>query len=307
MTLAADQIIEDVHWWELAGHDPAKLLDAWRMTHHAAQPAAEVGKAFAVPSDDDSHTNFGWFHGNGLVHGFLASTVVESPSGQHLRAALRLIDLHLFLIRPTGEAISAMELAGATSEQAHQWVVDAAMNALDAPIRQGTEPAPDLPDHAVAHGQPFSEPDQMSQAELIRLYANTDSVLSVLGSIVDDASEPRCWPHHFDHAMLIEIEQDEHGSATKTVGIGLTPPDSLSPEGYWYVSPWSSASVSKQETHDLPHGRWIDRGDGTPPMAILPISEVAGLQDPGNELRRVAEFVAATINTSHEMLRRGES
>ncbi|MEM1330012.1 MAG: hypothetical protein AAGG07_05575 [Planctomycetota bacterium] len=303
MTLTPEKLSQNVHWWELAGHDPAKLNEAWRLTHHAAQPLAEVGKAFAVPSPDDSHTNLEWFHGNNLIQGYLAGVVVESPKGDHLRAALRMIDLHAFLIRPSGEAVGAMELRGATSEQAHQWIVDAAMNALDAPIRQATEPAPDLPDHPVASGAPFGEPDQMSQAELIRLYANTDGVLTVLKSLVPETSEARCWPHHFDLATLTEVARGDDGNATRTIGVGLTPPDSLSPEGYWYVSPWSADRIAKGERADLPYGRWIDRGEGVPPMALLPISEVAGPQDPKEELARCAGFIAAAFNEATQMIR----
>lgn len=297
MRLDPDTLAE-AHWWELAGHARESLTDAWRRAHYAAQAVAEIGKAFAEPMDDDSHTNLAWFDGANILDGFLAGSVVGE---RRLRAALRFWDMHLFMIDDTGEAHAELDLPGKTLEQAAGWIVDSALNLLDEPVRQGTEPAPDLPDHPVGDGKPFAPPDQFAQAELIRLYANTNAIARIIEHASGDADATRCWPHHFDLATLVNIKR-EGNDATRTVGVGITPPDSLSESGYWYVSPWRKDSDYSKDKHPgLPFGRWHDRGENSK-MALLDISDASANQDKDEQQQRVAAFVAAAFNACADNL-----
>lgn len=91
---------------------------------------------------------------------------------------------------------------------------------------------------------------------------------------------------------------------TKTIGVGLTPPDDLDPSGYWYVSPWSKDELQGGfATPDLAVGRWVDCGKIA--MAIFPIDEMWSiLHDPdssadGRSMEQtvaLAEFVAMAFN-----------
>jgi hypothetical protein len=125
--------------------------------------------------------------------------------------------------------------------------------------------------------------------------------------VVDDAADgehelfPRLWPHHFDLASLFVVERDSKGAMTKTIGVGITPPDAVDDAGYWYVSPWSKAEGDGFAKADLPLGRWVDRG--AMPMAVLPVTEVWRIASEGEltkagavQAAAVAEFVAAAVN-----------
>lgn len=289
-------------WWELGNHATEPLTESWRQTHYASQAAAEAGKLFAVTCDDDSHTNLEWSDGGGILDGFFAGERIETSSGV-FRCALRVNDLHLFLITPSGEAIAELPLPGKTLEEALKWVHLKGMDA-GGMVRQASVPAPDLPEHPLGSGAAFAEPSQFGQVELIRLYANTDAALTAISEAIPGFTRARTWPHHFDHAALLEVTKDGD-AATQTVGVGLAVPDSLSAAGYWYVSPWSRIDAAKPDHRpELPHGRWIER-EGSVPMAVLDLSALHGLESESEQRDIFQAFAAHAFNASLEILTDG--
>ena len=298
MKLTADAIVlPKQRWWEMAGHDNARLTSAWINTHHAAQAAAELGKSWSTALDDDSHSNFFWIDGDNLLDGMLVGQEAASESG--IRAAFRVWDLHLFVIDAEGRPLAQLDMQGKTAGEAQSWVRGIASEHAGNPL-QAAAPAPDLPAHDVQNGGAFEEPNQLAQAELIRIYGNTSRLLDTINELAEGAIQPRIWPHHFDFAGLVTARQDA-GRATRTIGLGVTPPDALSDTGYWYVSPWSAHELGDRRWPDLELGRWIDRG-GSPPMALLPIDAVTSTEDPVEQAQRLASFVASAFNTCWENL-----
>ncbi|MEO1584997.1 MAG: hypothetical protein AAFR96_10565 [Planctomycetota bacterium] len=296
------ELIEGVHWWELAGHyEPEAMVREWRQVHYAAQAVAEAGKGWARARDDDSHSSLIWVPDTRkLPDQFFASVVTEA--GTPLRALLRPWDLKLFVIDGSGAPLAERDIEGCTLDEATGWVRKI-VEEHGGDELQETSPAPDLPEDDLAKGASFREPAQLAIAEVIRLYGNTDALLERLAALIEDTDEPKTWPHHFDHALLATVDRDaDSGDASATIGIGLTPPDSVSDEGYWYVSPWST--TPRGEGCDWPapgRGRWIDRG-GPLKMAILPISAVTESEDPREQHARVAAFVAESYNTCRAAL-----
>ncbi|MGP1272946.1 MAG: hypothetical protein ACTS22_06405 [Phycisphaerales bacterium] len=299
-----NDLIRDVRWWELGGHETDSLNDAWRAVHHASQVIAEVGKAWAAPRADDSHSSMIWLPSPTLQNQLLAGEIVEGTPA--LRAVLRPWDLHLFVIDGSGEPLGSSSLQGRSVDDGLAWI-RGVVESVIGPPRQESRPAPDLPDHPVADGAAFEEPSQLAVAEVLRLYGNADAVLMKLGELVEDSDTPRAWPHHFDIASLITVARDEHGGASRTIGVGLTPPDTLVGEGYWYVSPWSASdepTVSKAAWPDLEWGRWIER-DGGMPMAVLPVSETSSTDDPSEQHGRTVSFIAQAFEACRKAQRDG--
>jgi hypothetical protein len=70
-------------------------------------------------------------------------------------------------------------------------------------------------------------------------------------------SPVRCWPHHFDIAILVGLEEGGAGDA-RAIGIGLSPGDDYYAQPYFYLSPYP-----KPDTANLPPlppgGRWHTR------------------------------------------------
>lgn len=311
MRIDPTTLIEASKWWELASHPRDSLNAAWRELHLAAQPAAELSRAFAIPESDDSHTAFEWVSGQSITDGYFRSGLIETPRGV-VRSALRIFDMTIFLINANGDVYDELVLSPkpedppaaapelVTLEQAFGWVLSTVMNLFDIPIRQATQATPDLPDHPVAKGEPFGAPNQLALIELVRLYSNTASLLDAMSNALEhdyeSAGPVLCWPHHFDLARLFVLERDAAGEMTRTLGIGLTPPDSLSESGYWYVSPWSAAAIPTADSMQpkLSHGQWHQR-DGQPPMAMLSIETLQGIEDRDVQHRLVADFICEAV------------
>ncbi len=64
----------------------------------------------------------------------------------------------------------------------------------------------------------------------------------VLGRFATEQSEltpgpVRCWPHHFDIATYVGLEDGDYETA-RGIGVGLSPGDEAYDQPYFYVNPW---------------------------------------------------------------------
>jgi hypothetical protein len=276
---------------------PPGLTDAWRQIHYAAQVASEVAKSWSHPRDDDSHTNLGWFD-EGAACGF-EGVATETDPPFHARLDPR--RLTLSLVTQRGETHDRFDFHGRTLADAMAWV-DAAATKLGGRRRQEAVPAPDLPEHSVAGQAAFSTADTLAFDAVADWYANADALLRKLVSSVPDLDPPRCWPHHLDHATLMIVRRNAQGQLAATIGLGVTPPDALDERGYWYVGPWAADPVAADAPWpEVPAGRWVAR-EGTMPMAVLPLTEVAALDSATAQITAVAGFVAAAVNACRDRL-----
>jgi hypothetical protein len=254
----------------------ASFQDAWRQIHYAAQLASEVGKAWAEPQADDSHSNFDWREGT------LRGRMIAAP--RPFRAVLRPRELTLALVGDDGSQIAALPLDGLRFAEAMEWIRAEAARAADGPPRQASVPAPDLPPHPIASGAPFRCEPQAAFASFADVYTGADAVLRAVAAALPNASPISVWPHHFDIATLASI------AVGRTLGIGLAVPDAIEASGYWYVSPRSEAPPGGAlEWGALVNGRWVEQ-DGLR-MAVLPFDAWSALSEPGARADALAEFL----------------
>jgi hypothetical protein len=68
----------------------------------------------------------------------------------------------------------------------------------------------------------------------------------------------RCWPHHFDIAMLLSLAAG-HSETAPAIGIGLSPGDDHYGQPYFYVSPWPAPPVDSLPSLPTP-GHWHTQG-----------------------------------------------
>jgi hypothetical protein len=262
------------------------FADALLQLHHAVQIAAEVGKSWAAPQPDDSHSNFEW------RDGFLLGAVVAAP--RPFRAALRPHDLALRLVAEDGAVLAARALAGATATEALNWVRAQAALFAGTGERQPSVPAPDLPAHPVAEGAAFAVRDRDAWAALARLLAGADSVLRAVQASTPDAAAVRLWPHHFDIATLIAPEPG------RSIGVGLAVPDTIDASGYWYVSPWAAEKMPAAAAAGWPslaNGRFVPRGESLP-IAAFPLDAFAQIETPQARIAALAVFLSDAIASS---------
>lgn len=223
----------------------ASFWDTRLQLHWAAQPAAGVGRTLIPLASDASNESFTWSDAHGAL--------VQGLAGGR-RAAIRFADLTLLLLDAAGAIVDAMPLNGRTLADGFAFFERHFGTTL-------ARPPEGMPDHAVARGAAF-DADPHHLRELATLYANADATLQ---SIVDDergAGPVRCWPHHFDIAVSIDV------APGKTIGAGLSPGDDSMRAPYWYVTPFPYPPAASLPP--LTAGTWHTEGWTG---ALLPAAE----------------------------------
>ena len=121
----------------------------------------------------------------------------------------------------------------------------------------------EIPDHPVAIGVPYDVNTHASaMAEFCNYYGNAYVVLETLRKsylhIKPGPNEVRMWPHHFDIAVLVTLEEGDPEIA-KAVGFGFEPGDDSCEQPYFYTYPWPRS----QRPESLP--ALTGAGQWTPP------------------------------------------
>lgn len=272
---------------------PDRLVDARLQLHHAAQLVASVGQTLLEPRPDDSQPNLGWVTPLGALSGHR----VGGEGG--FRAALAPAEARLLMLGAGDEVVAEYALEGRSLAEASQWLLRAVEERLDCELPSGlVSPGYELPAHDVAKGAPFTA-ERAARTEVARWLDAADAVLSELAVRTAGASEPRCWPHHFDLATLVTIETGADGDATKTVGLGLSPGDASYPEPYAYVSPWPHPDASVALPALGSGGHWHREGFTA---AILTGSELVAGGPRETQPERLSAFLAHAFGASRSAL-----
>ena len=207
------------------------IREARLQAHWAAQVVAAAADARLARRPDDSQSNLGWDSA--------ARAFATRDLGGGRQAWMRPADLTLGLSAPEGEPGSgeAFALAGRSLDDAFAWMAAR----LDAGLgEQETQPGLreyDLPSHPVRDGAPFDAASE-ALAEVANWFDGAARILADVATSDERASEPRCWPHHFDVATLITIDADLDPEVARSIGVGLSPGDGGIPDPYFYVNPW---------------------------------------------------------------------
>ena len=228
--------------------DSATFLAARNEVHHAIQVVSAWGATHLPADDGHSYANLGW-------DSKLDALVSRRAHG--LTAGLRVRTMTWALLRGS-QVLAERGVVGSTLAEGLAWLRAAGTEA-GAPDTALTPVTYDLPDHPVASGAVFTELDPEALVTLAMWFDHANTHLSALAAHEPDASEVRCWPHHFDLATLITLDRDapdpEHA---RSVGVGMTPGDAGIGEPYFYVTPWPppAARVGPR----LHAGHWHSEG-----------------------------------------------
>lgn len=272
--------------WEPLGRVSADALsDARLQLHHAAQIVSAVGITYLPAAFDDSHTNMEW------TRGALSGHPVPGP--RPFRAAIFPSSLTLALLDENGRAAEELSLFGRTLDAGYVWMGEAIARWTTSPLRPLRRPDYMLPEHSTLRGEPFRAVSAAGLHELGQWYGNAGRLLAAMMPSFSGSSPVRCWPHHFDIAMLIPE------GPSKSVGVGLSPGDETFPQPYWYVSPYPYPKEPLLGA--LPsRGKWHQ---GSFFAAVLAGCDlVGGGPEPEQEARSRA-FLQAAIEACRKMLR----
>jgi hypothetical protein len=251
--------------------DWPRLREARLQAHYAAQWLGRAGSAFIAPQPDYSHTSMNW---NGSLAGFTTHAMKDET-----RLGLRVVDLTFVFLNKEGKQTSSYPLNGRSDKDLRPWLDEQfAARGMEARLLDKTSPY-EIPAHAVAKGAPYAVLEISAPLrELAGWFADAQSALDRIRKQATGrsflVSPVRGWPHHFDLATLISLDEamGEHG---RSVNAGLSPGDEYYDEPYYYVTPYPHPHPAKLPA--LPKlGHWHTR-DFT--AAIAPASRIVKAKD----------------------------
>ena len=216
------------------------LSDARLQFHHAVQLATAAGISYLPPKPDDSHTNLEWIASDGR----LASNRI--PSSKPFRIAVRAADLELSVLDTNDTALASMALNQRTIGDAAGWL-RTQLPELGADPRLFTlRRHYEIPHHAVDDGGRFDTSDTEAFAQVSAWFDIAATILQSMQDLSGHTSDVRCWPHHFDIAVLLDVEPG------KTIGAGMEPGDVYYNEPYFYVN--ATPALTAAPSVALPSG-----------------------------------------------------
>jgi hypothetical protein len=248
---------ESFDWRPVGAVDPLSLVEARNQAHHALQIPAMAAIAFVPPRDDFSHINFGWFD----QYSAFISHPIPTDKGT-VQFGLRLADLTL-LILIDGTLHLIYPMHDRTTQEAQDWLLSATAK-LGLLTDKFEDHAPsDIPHHPVANGAAYDvEGHAQEMAEFCNYYGNAHLVLATTREAYLDihpgSNEIRLWPHHFDMAVLVTVEEGDADTA-KAFGFGFEPGDHTCEQPYFYTYPWPR-SQRPETLPPLTLGDWTEPG-----------------------------------------------
>lgn len=219
----------------LRNHAPTALAAARALAHRAAQWPARAACANLVPAPDDSHASLSWDPDMAALLG--------QPLDGGVRVGLRMA-VHE-LVFTTESRCDALPLTGKPDAEVGNWL-DHKLAAEGLKPASGTKLPYEIPTTMFAR----AGEEAMRFPAIALWFAAAAEALEELRrgyrAYKPGPGPVRCWPHHFDIAILVALEKGPAESA-RSIGIGVSPGDGYYAQPYLYVSPYP-----KPDTADLP-------------------------------------------------------
>jgi hypothetical protein len=227
----------------LRNHAPTALAAARTLAHRGVQWPARAAWANLEPAADDSHTSLSW------------DAEIAALLGQPLAGGVRVgLRMGVYeLVFTTKTRCDAFPLAGKSDAEVGAW--------LDGKLAgEGLKPASGVK-------LPYEMPPTLfaRAAEEVPHFAALALWFAAAAEALEDLrkkyrrfkpgpSPVRCWPHHFDIAILVALEKGPAESA-RAIAVGVSPGDGYYAQPYLYVS-----AYPRPDTDNLPPlppgGRW---------------------------------------------------
>ena len=255
-----------VAWSMLRKPEPTALAAARALAHRAVQWPARAAWANLPPAPDESHTSLSWDPEMAALLG--------QPLAGGARVGLR-IAVHE-LVFTKGNRTEAFLMAGRSEQEAGAWL-DSALTAAGLKPASGTKLPYDMPPALFA--RPAQEAANL--AALSVWFAAGAELLEELKKKYKrhKLGPVRCWPHHFDIAMLLELGKE------RSIGIGLSPGDEYYAQPYFYLSPYPKPETGKLPALP-PGGRWHEKDFFG---AVAPATDILALEKPRAGLLKILE------------------
>ncbi len=241
-------------WNDVSEIDPVSLVKARQELHHAIQFPAAFGKSYLPPRDDDSHTSTTW---NESQSAFLSEPLEQNGD---IRLGLQAGKFMLFILKKN-LVYASLSLAGKTRQEVEVWLRGKFSDLqLDAD-KFKTQMHYEIPARNAGNDAAFSEDINTGCKEISFYFANANAVFGEIVRTMENTSEIRCWPHHFDIATLITLDPGKDSHNARSIGVGMSPGDGGYKQPYFYVTPWPYPDLKFiQLPSPGPFGKWHTEG-----------------------------------------------
>ncbi|MEL6302790.1 MAG: hypothetical protein AAFV47_06105 [Pseudomonadota bacterium] len=231
--------------------NPKQIAEARVLVHLACQPLSRAARANRVAESDDSHSSFGWHAGhNALI------TLPLDPA-QRFQLGFGFSDVSLLWLEDD-RIVDRMHVADFDAVSLDGWVDQRLAKAglvsiCEASMPYALDAAPDFATLADMDREVRILGDWFGVAHEV-----LTEIIQAFGELAIQPLSIRCWPHHFDLAILIQLDEGDV-EAARSVGVGLSPGDEHYDQPYFYCSPWPvSESIVLPELP--PPLRWHTQG-----------------------------------------------
>ena len=240
---------------ELRSCPPASLRTARAHSHLAVQLLTKAARANIESVPDDSHASITWSADPGAFR-------TETMNGKDGAYAIgfTFAPMTLCVLRDD-QNTATLGLGGISVDEAEAWLdgqLEGAGLSKASPIALPYK----LPAEVAAVD--VLDPGDASDA-LAALATWFDLAHSSLAkfaaanqSIAPGPSPVVCWPHHFDIATYVSLE-DGNFETARAVGVGMSPGDESYDQPYFYINPWPHLATDDLPTLPAP-GHWHTEG-----------------------------------------------
>lgn len=218
----------------MSGNIKNTLKQGREETHRAIQLVGSFPRNFLPYDPSDASASLIW---NDQISGF------ETQEVKGIKVGFNLIEQSILLLKDD-TVNSTISTINETFELTFS-TLSSELEKMGFEVKSFNYELPyELPRAITNRGNPFTRQDVHALKKLVELYSLTNSILSEVFKVVDEASDIRCWPHHYDLATLVTVEAHEDPEKAKSIGFGFSPGDGDYDEPYFYLTPWPYPSAN---------------------------------------------------------------
>lgn len=244
---------QELSWQPLAACPVSDLIEAREQLHQAVQIVAMVARSLKPKASDDQYANLEWSPTYQALNG-------QCVLNEGLWVGLRIKDFTLLIFDKQGIRCS-LALPGQTQSEAIDFLKAELAKMGEDISRLALELPYEIPTYDTAKGAAFQMTSEKAFGEFSKFFHNADLAIGEAIKNENCTSEIRSWPHHFDIASLVIVEEHEDPEAAKSVGVGFSPGDENFPEPYFYITPWPYPDPDKVNLPELVSGaHWHTEG-----------------------------------------------
>ncbi|MEM6819071.1 MAG: hypothetical protein AAF578_09770 [Pseudomonadota bacterium] len=268
--------------------NPKQIAESRVLVHLACQPLSRAARANRVAESDDSHSSFGWHAGY--------NALVTLPLGQAQRFQLGFgfSDVSVLWFEED-RIVDRLHVGDSDELGLNAWVDQHLVRAGLVSIAEAQMP------YTLEATPEFATLADMDRE--VRILGDWfgvahEVIVEIVQAFEEIAVRPpsiRCWPHHFDLAVLLQLDEGD-AEVARSVGVGLSPGDEHYDQPYFYCSPWPVSEATALPELPPPL-RWHTQGFTS---AIALAVDLHSGDDFGDLLARSVENALRVLGVGRE-------